>query len=249
MKWSAERQSHVHRMEGSVRPRGGHCWDHRPALACSADHHRTTVYDSSAYENQTAVDWNNRLKRNQLHYQTSETRTVVFHRNLRGHSTEMSIVSLWGQNVEECNESHFLNISNKKVDVYKDTGLKGWLFIFLPVLQSASWRGVHSTAIHLCAMGFIYTLQTFIRLIWWRKRGKRKEEKKNLMKTQLLSGANTLKTKKTPYKKYLRTIYTWSGGSPQRSAAKRTAMNIDGETALRNIASVLLFQSNGKITA
>lgn len=89
----------------------------------------------------------------------------------------MSIVS-WGQNVKECNESHFLYISNKKVYVYKDTGLKGWLFIFLPVLRSAIWHGVHSTAIHLCAMGFIYTLQTFIRLIWWRKRGERKEEEK-----------------------------------------------------------------------
>lgn len=39
------------------------------------------------------------------------------------------------------------------------------------------------------------------------KRGKGRG-KKMLMKTQLLSGANTLKTKKTPYKMYLTIIYT-----------------------------------------
>lgn len=89
----------------------------------------------------------------------------------------MSIVSHSGQNIEECHKSHFLTCPTKKVDVYKDTGLKGWLFIFLPVLQSTSWCGAHSTAIHLCAMGFIYTLQTFIRLIWLRKRGEREEGK------------------------------------------------------------------------
>lgn len=39
------------------------------------------------------------------------------------------------------------------------------------------------------------------------KREKGRRKKKKLMKTQLLSGANTLKTKKTPYKKYTHDIH------------------------------------------
>ncbi len=135
----------------------------------------------------------------------------------------MSIVSLWGQNVGECNESHFLNISNKKVDVYKDTGLNGWLFIFLPCSAESelAWRSLNSHPF-VCHGVYLYIANLHQANLMAQKREKEGGEKK-LMKTQLLSGANTLKTKKTPYKKYLRIIYTWSGGSQQRSEAKCTA--------------------------
>lgn len=57
-------------------------------------------------------------------------------------------------------------------------------------------RDSHSTAIHLYATGFIYTLQTFIKanLMGVKKRGekKKKEYTKILMKTQLLQGADSV---------------------------------------------------------
>lgn len=55
-------------------------------------------------------------------------------------------------------------------------------------------RDSHSTAIHLYATGFIYTLQTFIKanLMGVKKRGGKKEYTKILMKTQLLQGADSV---------------------------------------------------------
>lgn len=101
-------------------------------------------------------------------------------------------------------------------------GLKGRLFIFLSVLQRASWRGVHSTAIHLCATGFIYTSQTFIKANLMAKK-REKERGKNAYENAAAVRGQFSQNKKTTYKKYLTIIYTWSGGSPQRSAVKRTA--------------------------
>lgn len=61
---------------------------------------------------------------------------------------------------------HFLMFPQKTLHVYEDTGLESRVFIFLTILQSILallLRDSHSTAIHLYATGFIYTLQTFIK--------------------------------------------------------------------------------------
>lgn len=50
----------------------------------------------------------------------------------------------------------------------------------------------HSTAIHLYATGFIYTLQTFIKANLMGVKKREKEYTKNLMKTQLLQGADSV---------------------------------------------------------
>lgn len=50
-------------------------------------------------------------------------------------------------------------------------------------------RDSHSTAIHLYATGFIYTLQTFIKA---NLMGGKKKYTKILMKTQLLQGADSV---------------------------------------------------------
>lgn len=148
-------------------------------------------------------DWNDRLKCNQLCNQTSETWIVVFQRNLwiipRGCQSSLDE----GKTFRNATRVISFTYPTKKVDVYKDTGLKGWLFIFLPVQQSTSWCGVHSTAIHLCAMGFIYTLQTFIRLIWLRKRGEREEGKKCLWKRSCCQGPILSKQKRRPTRNIL----------------------------------------------
>lgn len=126
---------------------------------------------------------------------------------LRSFRTDVNRLSVRAQRLEERNESHFLYISNKKVDVYKDTGLKERLFIFLPVLQRASWRGVHSTAIHLCATGFIYTSQTFIKANLMAKK-REKERGKNAYENAAAVRGQYSQNKKTTYKKYLTIIYT-----------------------------------------
>lgn len=53
-------------------------------------------------------------------------------------------------------------------------------------------RDSHSTAIHLYATGFIYTLQTFIKANLMGVKKREKEYTKNLMKTQLLQGADSV---------------------------------------------------------
>lgn len=135
----------------------------------------------------------------------------------------MSIVSRSGQNVEECHKSHFLYMSNKKGRCLQRHRPEG-MTIYFPACSAEHklvWCSLNSHPF-VCHGVYLYIANLHQANLIAQKRGKGRG-KKMLMKTQLLSGANTLKTKKTPYKMYLTIIYTWSRRSQQRSAAKRPA--------------------------
>lgn len=69
----------------------------------------------------------------------------------------------------------------------------------------------HSAAIHLCAPGFIYTLQTFIKANLMGKEKGERVKKKSYKNAAATRGRRCL-NKKTPSEKYLRIIYKCASG-------------------------------------
>ena len=78
----------------------------------------------------------------------------------------------------------------------------------------------HSTAIHLCATGFVYTLQTFIKANLMGKEKRERGLKKPPSESAAAARGRCCPNRKTPKEKYLTIIYKRVTGSWGRSSPK-----------------------------
>lgn len=104
--------------------------------------------------------------------------------------------------------------------------------------RKLAWSSLNSHPF-VCHGVYLYIANLHQANLMAQKREKEGGKKKSLWKRSCCQGPILSKQKRHPTRS-IHMIYTWSGGS------QHNVRQNDGETALRNIASVLSFQSNEK---